>query len=276
MRDPAPAHLQRRPVTATARLLLGGPVALLTAHDRGRDNVMPVAWHMPVATRPPLVAVAIEQSRHTADMVSHAEQFALSLPGRALLHHVQYLASLSGADVDKFEATQLATFAATHVDAPLIAGCLAWVECAVQEILPFGDHLLCIALVVAVHVDPRAFDDRWLMRDKELRPLQFLGDHYYTLPHDVLEARLPGRADAPERVLAERAAEELELTREARERRAERMDELTRELTAGRIVDIDAAERGSLPLWLPTPGVVVPDFALPPEATPEADERGER
>ncbi|MSQ36673.1 MAG: flavin reductase family protein [Dehalococcoidia bacterium] len=269
MLDLAPAHLQRRPVTAAARLLLGGPVALLTTHDRGRDNVMPLAWHMPISARPPLVAVAIEQSRHTAEMVRHSEQFALSLPGRALLHHVQYLASLSGAEVDKFEATQLATFAAAHVEAPLVEGCLAWIECAVQEILPFGDHLLCIALVVAVQVDPQAFDERWLLGDAETRPLQFLGDHHYTLPDRVLEARLPQRGEAPERVLADRAEEELELTREARERRAERMDELAREMTAGRVVDVDAIERSVLPLWAPTPGIVVPDFTLAPEPPPD-------
>ena len=35
-------------------------------------------------------------------MISHAEEFALNFPGRPLLHHVQYLGSMSGADVDKF------------------------------------------------------------------------------------------------------------------------------------------------------------------------------
>jgi flavin reductase (DIM6/NTAB) family NADH-FMN oxidoreductase RutF len=264
----APPHVQRRPPSAAARLLLGGPIALLTTHDRGRDNVMPLAWHMPLSTRPPLIAIAVEQSRHSAELLSHAEQFALNLPPRALLHHVQYLGSLSGADVDKFEATQLETFAATHVDAPLIRDCVAWVECEAQEILPFGDHLLCVGRVLAVHIDPRAFDERWTLADDAARPLHYLGDHHYSLLADVLEARLPRRSEAPERVLAERAEEELELTREARERRAERAAEVARDVEAGRLVDVDELARGPLPLWLPTPGVVVPDGLPPPPGAP--------
>src|SRR5262245_45934651 len=102
-----PPDIERRPVTTAARIMQGGPVALVTTADRGVANVIPVAWHMPVSARPPLVAVAIEQSRHSAEMISHSEQFALNFPTRALLHHVQYLASISGSEIDKFEATQL-------------------------------------------------------------------------------------------------------------------------------------------------------------------------
>lgn len=225
-------------MTDAARLLLGGPVALVTTADRGVPNVLPVAWHMPVSARPPLVAIAIEQSRHSAEVISHSEQFALNFPTRALLHHVQYLAALSGKDIDKFEATQLETFYAAHLTAPLLRDCIAWVECEVQQVIPLGDHFLYIGLVVAVHVDPRAFDDQWLLQDDDMRPLHFLGGNHYSTLDGVLEARLPRAAEAPERVLAERVQEELELTREARERRDELIDEVLRDVDAGKVVDL--------------------------------------
>jgi len=213
-----PPHVERRPVTVAARLLQGGPVALVTTADRGVANVIPVAWHMPVSARPPLVAIAIEQSRHSAEMISHSEQFALNFPTRALLHHVQYLASLSGKDVDKFEAAQLETFVPAHLSAPLLRDCIAWVECEVQQALPAGDHFLYIGLAVAVHVDPEAFDGQWLLASDE--------------------ARLPRASEAPERVLAERVQEELELTREARERHDELLDAVLRDIDAGKVVDL--------------------------------------
>lgn len=246
-----PPHVERRPVTVAARLLQGGPVALVTTADRGVPNVLPVAWHMPVSARPPLVAIAIEQSRHSAEMISHSEQFALNFPTRALLHHVQYLASLSGKDIDKFEATQLETFVPAHLSAPLLQDCVAWIECEVQEVLPLGDHFLYVGLVVAVHVDPEAFDDQWLLASDEARPLHFLAGNRYSTLDGVLEARLPRASEAPERVLAERVQEELELTREARERRDELIDEVLRDVDAGKIVDLGRLTASGLILPLP-------------------------
>lgn len=238
-----PLHVERRPVSVAARILESGPVALLTTSDRGTANVMPLVWHMPISSHPALVAVAIEQSRHTAEMVSHSEQFALNIPNRTLLHHVQYLGSMSGKNIDKFEATQLETFFAAHLTAPLIRDCIAWIECEVQHVLPFGDHFLYIGLVVAVHVDPTAFDEHWLLEDPDARPLHLLGANLYAALDTPLEARMPRGSDAPERVLAERVQEELELTHEAQERHAELVDEALRDLQAGNVVDLSALMR---------------------------------
>jgi len=240
---PPPDGVEHRPASAAARLLMGGPVVLVTATWRGQHNVMPLAWHMPLSTDPPLVAIAVEQSRHTVELISHGQEFALNFPGRPLLHHVQYLGALRGDSIDKFEATQLETFAPTHINAPLVAGCAAWVECEVQESLPFGDHVLFVGLVVAVHVDPEAFGDRWAVGAREeVRPLHFVGGNVYSTLARALEAKVPQGFEAPERALAQRLAEELELTREARERREERRAALEREVERGNLVDLDELE----------------------------------
>lgn len=269
MIEPPPEGIERRPVTSAARILLAGPVALVTTRDRGADNVLPVAWHMPLSLDPPLVGIALEQSRHSLDMIRASEQFVLNIPTRTLLHHVQYLGAYSGEEIDKIEATQLELYAASRVDAPLIQGCAAWIECELREVLPLGDHELCIGLVVAVHVDPVAFDERWLLSAGEHSPLHFLGGHEYAQLGQVLEARVPTPSEAPEDVLADRIAEELELTEEARERRAERLDELQREVQAGNIVDL--AELGdrvnrALPGLDLSAGVII---GQPPPGSPQ-------
>ncbi len=257
-----PEGIERRPVTAASRLLLGGPVTLLTVSHRGKHNVMPLAWCAPLSSDPPLLGVAVERSRHTAEMVSDAEAFALNFPTRRLLHHVQYLGSLTGADVDKFEATQLETFESVHVPAPLIEGCAAWVECELQQVIPVGDHLLFVGLPVAVHVDPAAFDDRWLVGTEELRPLHFLGGNLYSILDGLLEARVPRPEEAPEHALAERIEEELELTQEARQRREELLGELEREVEQGKLIDISKLALEDLS-----------DLDLPPQiVAPERDE----
>lgn len=252
-----PDGVERRPATAASRILLGGPVALVTTHDRGADNVLPVAWHTPLSSEPPLVGVALHQSRHSLELIRASEQFALNIPARPLLHLVQYLGSYSGEEMDKFDATQLETFTATHIDAPLLKGCVAWVECELEEVLPFGDHELCIALAVAVHVDERSFGERWLLGPEETRPLHFLGGYEYAALDAAIEARLPKDFESPSNVLADRIAEELELTEEARERREERLGEIEREIEAGNVVDLAELEDDALPPLDLSTGVII-------------------
>jgi flavin reductase (DIM6/NTAB) family NADH-FMN oxidoreductase RutF len=237
---PAPEHTEARPNTEAARLLLGGPVVLVTTTWRGRANVMPLSWHTPLSSAPPVIGIAVEQSRHTAEMISHAQEFALNFPKRPYLHHVQYLGAMSGEQMDKLDALQMQTFAATSITAPLIEGCAAWVECEVVEVTPIGDHILFAGLVTAVRVDPDSFaDGHWRFGLEEDRALHFLGGNLYSTLDHVLEARLPRDFEAPERVLRERIQEELELTREARERREERLGALEDEVRRGNVVDVE-------------------------------------
>ncbi len=246
-------------MTDAARLLLGGPVVLVTTSFHGKHNVMPLAWCAPLSSNPPLIGIAIAQSRHSAEMISQSEEFALNFPSRRLLHHVQYLGGLTGADIDKFEATQLETFSPTHITAPLIEGCVAWVECELQQVLPVGDHLLFVGLPVTVQVEPVAFDQGWTVGPEELRPLHFLGANHYSSLDGVLEARSPAPGDAPEAVLAERIEEELELTREAQERREELQGELEREVEKGNVIDIARVSLDELPELDQPPRIVVPE-----------------
>ena len=239
--QPAPEGIERLPEGTAPRLLMGGPVALVTTSWRGQTNVMPLAWHMPISSAPALVAIAVEQSRYSVDVIDHSEEFALNIPKRPMLHHVQYLGSLRGEHVDKLDAAQWGYFGASRVTAPLLEHCAGWIECGVRETLRFGDHVLYVAEVVAVHVDPASFDGAWRTDAGDDRPLVYLGGTAYSTLDRAMEARMPRDLDAPERVLAERMAEELELTQEAVERREELQGRLEREVELGNVVDVDDA-----------------------------------
>ena len=93
-----------------------------------------------------------------------------------------------------------------------------------------------------MQVDPESFDDGWILGPEETRPLHYLGGTRYSFLSRVVEARVPQAADAPERILRERLAEELELTKDARDKREERLDALKREVEAGRALDLTGLE----------------------------------
>jgi flavin reductase (DIM6/NTAB) family NADH-FMN oxidoreductase RutF len=216
----------RRPVAETdaRRLLGGGPVTLVTSSWHGKSNVMPAAFVTALSFDPPLVGLAVHPSRHSYDMIRYSEQFALNIPGRRLLHHVQYLGSVSGADVDKLELTKLPTFKATRVEAPLIEGCVAYIECGVEDALRTGDHVLFVGQVLAASAEGEAFDGTWLLQDDDAKPLHYLGVNFYALLGPRLEARMP-KPEETEKSLEEAFEEEMESAREEEERRRESGEE---------------------------------------------------
>jgi len=207
------------------RLLGGGPVVLVSTSWRGNANVMPAAFVTPVSIDPPLVAIAVHPARHTHDMIKYSEEFALNIPTRELLHHVQYLGSVSGVELNKFELTKLPTFRGRQVDAPLLEGCVGWIECGVHDAYTIGDHTLFVGKVVAAQAEKDAFDETWLLTDPGLKPLHYLGVNHYGVLEERLEARIPTPADI-KRDVEEGAAtvadeEETEQRREDAARAAE-------------------------------------------------------
>ncbi|HLG11732.1 MAG TPA: flavin reductase family protein [Dehalococcoidia bacterium] len=203
------------------RLLGGGPILLVSSSYRGRHNVMPVGYAMNLSIIPPMVGIALHPGRHTTDIIRKTNEFAINIPTRELLHHVQYLGTLSGADFDKLELTDLPTFRARRVGTVLLEGCVGWIECALEDMIEMGDHFLAVGRVVAVSADDEAFDDHWLLKDQDLKPLHYLGGNNYALLDYVMEARIPQSAEEYGKRLDEAVAEQLELTRDAEEQRSE-------------------------------------------------------
>src|SRR3990172_4521855 len=176
--------------TDALRLLNGGPVVLLTTRFRNETNVMPAIWTVPLSRRPPLIGVAVNPSRYTHDMVRFAEEFALNFPGRDLLNHTHYFGAVSGAAVGKLELAKLPTFKASKISAPLIEHCLAHVECSLDDALRLGDHTLFVGRVLVVQAEPEAFDETWLIEDRDYRPLHYLGLDRYAVLGDRVQAEL--------------------------------------------------------------------------------------
>jgi len=218
--------------TEARRLLGGGPVVLVTTAWRGNSNVMPAAYVTPVSFEPPLIGLAVHPTRHTYDMIRHSEEFALNLPSRELLHHCQYLGSVTGREVDKLDLTKLPTFRARHVDAPLLEGCVGYIECGVHDAMTMGDHTLFVGKVLAAQVEQGAFEGTWRLDDPDLKPLHYLGLNYYAQFGERLEARVPKpEEDASEEAGSERREAETEAER--REREEEERDRRRREGESG-------------------------------------------
>jgi flavin reductase (DIM6/NTAB) family NADH-FMN oxidoreductase RutF len=181
------------PLSHAYRLINHGPTVLVSSAHGGRRNVMAAAWSTAVDFDPPKVLVVIGQATFTRELVEASGEFALNLPPRALLAATVGVGSVSGREVpDKAERFGLRTFAASRIAAPLIEGCVGWLEC---RLLP-EPHLqqaydICLGEVVAAWADERVFSGgRWHFEDApaELRTLHHVaGGHFYAIG-DAVEA----------------------------------------------------------------------------------------
>lgn len=144
-------------------LLNHHPVVMITSAANGRTNVMSASWVMPLDFDPPKVALVVDGRSFTRELIEASGELALNIPCRDLAAKVLAAGSVCGRDCDKFAQAGLDTFAASRIAAPLISGCVAWLECRViPEPHNQKRYDLFVAEVVAAAADPVFFSEgRW-------------------------------------------------------------------------------------------------------------------
>lgn len=148
------------------RLLNHGPTVLVSTAHGGQRNIMAAAWNMPLDFDPPKIAVVIDKNTYTRELIEASGSFAINVPCRTQAEMVVKVGSSSGrellgkAEAHKFAAFDLPTFAASKIEAPLLEGCVAWLECKVIPEPHIRDaYDLYLAEVVAAWADERVFSD---------------------------------------------------------------------------------------------------------------------
>jgi len=185
------------------RLLNHGPVTLVTSAHEGRRNVMAAAWAMPLDFSPPKVVVVIDSRTLTRRLIEGSGVFGLQVPSVGFARETLAVGSNPGDSLDKFAAFGLETFPAQRIDVPLLAGCLAWMEC---KVIPDAAqrHDLFLAEVVAAWADSRVYaDNRWHFGDDpDLRTCHYVAGGSFFKTGEAFEvepaALVAGAHDAGE------------------------------------------------------------------------------
>jgi flavin reductase (DIM6/NTAB) family NADH-FMN oxidoreductase RutF len=146
---------------------------------------MSAAWSMPLDFDPPKVAVVIDKSTFTRGLIEASGEFVLNIPSRAQARLTVDVGNESGADVDKFAAHRIAVVAAgSKVQAPLVEGCLGWLECRlIREPHIQQAYDLFLGEVVAAWADPDVFDGaHWKMEEGGKRSIHYVaGGHFFEI-----------------------------------------------------------------------------------------------
>jgi len=191
-------HRQPVDLPKAYRLMNHGPTVLVSAAHAGQQNIMAAAWAMPLDFDPPKVAVVLDKSTWTRALIEASGTFALNLPTVAQVDLTQALGSSSGREIvehearDKFAAFGLGSFAASLIDAPLLEGCVGWLECrllpepAIQQ-----RYDLFLGEVIAAQADPRVFrNGRWTFGDEHdsLRTIHHVAGGHFLITGAAVDA----------------------------------------------------------------------------------------
>ena len=114
------------------RLIEPGPVVLVTTAHHGKANIMTMSWHMVVDFTPQFGCV-ISSGDYSFAALRATRECVIAIPTVDLAGKVVDIGNCSGQDVDKFKTFGLTPMPAEKVGAPLIAECLANIECRVVD-----------------------------------------------------------------------------------------------------------------------------------------------
>ena len=163
------------PLPKAYLLLNHGPTVLVSSAHGDRRNVMAAAWNMALDFDPPKVAVVIDKSTLTRELVEASGEFVLNVPSRRIAALTLAVGSESGRGIDKISKVGAGSTAAAVVKAPLIDDCLAWLECRViPEPHIQKSYDLFLGEVVAAWADPEVFaNGRWHFPDAQRRSIHY-------------------------------------------------------------------------------------------------------
>lgn len=158
-------------------LIEPGPVVLVTTRDGPAINVMTISWTM-VLDFSPRLAITTGPWNHSFAALSRTRECVIAIPTVDMLDVVVGIGTCSGADTDKFARFGLTARPGTIVKAPLIAQCLANIECRVADIV--DRHAIVVLEAVAACWNPAR---------KEKRTLHAVGDGTFIVDGRRLDRR---------------------------------------------------------------------------------------
>lgn len=163
------------------RLINHGPTVLISTTYEGKHNVMAAAWTMPLDFSPPKVAIVVDKNTFTRHQIEQSGEFVLCIPTVQQAELTTAVGSCSGKEIDKFAEFGIEVEAASIVKAPLICGCVAWLECKlISEPHIQNVYDLLLGEVVGAWADDNAFSDgHWHFNDNSQRTIHHVaGGHY--------------------------------------------------------------------------------------------------
>jgi len=147
---------------------------LTSISKAGKPNVMACAWATPVSEEPPIVVVCVSKESYTAKLIKQTKEFAVNIPTKKLLKALWICGKTSGRDTDKFRKAGLKYHKGKKVKAPVVEGCIGYVECRLWKTVDAGECYAFFGKVISAYADDK-FMENGLWSEEANVPLHLGG-----------------------------------------------------------------------------------------------------
>ncbi len=158
-------------LTTSYRYLYPRLTVLVSSGTVKTPNALTIAWSTPLSVNPPLIGIAITNTRYSHEIIKKNKDFVVNIPNINQVDGSYYIGQISGSEEPKKLQQAGFTLEASHkIDAPRIKECQINLECKLENIYPIGDHDLFVGRVVEVLIDPKIID-QWSFNLDKFQPI---------------------------------------------------------------------------------------------------------
>lgn len=165
------------------------PVVLIsTISKEGIRNAAPWSNITPILRPLEEIVLASWLKRDTLDNIRDVGEFVVNVPTADMAEAVKVCSRNYPPETDEFEEANLEPRPSAKVAPPGIEGCVAWMECELEEEILRKSFSLIVGRVVHMEADDRYFDEEGNMDFERAKPLSaILGNRgvKYTRPVGV-------------------------------------------------------------------------------------------
>ncbi|HVP95503.1 MAG TPA: flavin reductase family protein [Methanoregulaceae archaeon] len=166
------------------------PALLVGANVHGKPNYMTAAWSTVACMAPPMVCVAINRARYTAQGIEENKTFSLNIPSETLVVETDHCGLVSGSQEDKSGVFR--SFYGNLKTAPMAEECPVSIECTLFKSVECGSHVLHIGKIVEIHADASCLTDGKPDIEK-IRPIVYAHYTYFSVGKEVEKAFSAGK-----------------------------------------------------------------------------------
>jgi len=148
-----------------------GVTIITTCDDAGERAGATVGSFTSLSLDPPLVQFSLDKSADCHPQFLSCSHFAVNVLAEDQTDLSGIFASKKDRPWDELELIE-----GQNCSAPLLAGCVAYVECAHEATYPGGDHDIFVGRVLSLRIE-----------GLDRRPLLFFGGTYRRLDSDVVD-----------------------------------------------------------------------------------------
>lgn len=122
------------------RRIIHGVYIISTKND-GKVNAMTAAWVARASFEPPLITIAIGNTRHSHEMIKKSGIFAVNVLSVENIMLGKHFGLKTGKKTDKFADMD---YDVKATGSPILKDCTAWIDCKVVSSIEAGDHTIFI------------------------------------------------------------------------------------------------------------------------------------